>query len=72
MDKFGDNAFQLEFPSYMKICSIFNVENLKLYEPPMIVDQDAQVQLPFVGEFSPEYLNELQEDVILDKKVRSS
>ena len=49
--------------------SIVNVENLKLYEPPMIVDQDIQVQAPSVDEFALEYLNELQEDVILDKKV---
>ena len=52
--------------------SIVNVENLKLYESPMIVDQYVQVQAPFVDEFSLEYLNELQEDVKLDKKVRSS
>ena len=38
----------------------------------MIVDQDVQVQAPSVDEFSLEYLNKLQEDVILDKKVRSS
>ena len=52
--------------------SIVNVENLKLYEPPMIVDQDVQVKVPSVDDFAPKYLNELQEDVILDKKVRSS
>ena len=38
----------------------------------MIVDQDVQVQAPFVDEFAPEYLNELQEDVIFYKKVQSS
>jgi hypothetical protein len=56
----------------MQMYSVVNVENLKLYEPPMIIDQDIQVQVPSVDEFAPEYLNELQEDVILDKKVRSS
>ena len=35
----------------------------------MIMDQDVQVQVPSVDEFSPKYLNELQEDVILDRKV---
>ena len=44
--------------------SIVNVENLKLYEPLMIVDQDVQVQVPSINEFALEYLNELQEDVI--------
>ena len=38
----------------------------------MIVDQYVQVQAPFLDVFSPKYLNELQEDVILDKKVRYS
>ena len=38
----------------------------------MIVDQDVQVQAPSMDEFAIEYLNELQKDVILDKKVRSS
>jgi hypothetical protein len=38
----------------------------------MIIDQDVQVQVPSVDEFAPEYLNELQEYVILDKKVRFS
>ena len=72
LDQVGNNDFQLEFPPYMQIYSIGNVEKLKLYEPPMIVDQDVQVHVPYVDEFSLEYLNELQEDVILDKKVRSS
>ena len=72
LDKFSNNAFRLELPPYMQMYSIVNVENLKLYEPPMIVDQDIQVQVPSFDEFSPGYLNELQEDVILDKKVRSS
>ena len=51
---------------------VFNVENLKLYEIPMIIEQYVQVQEPYVDEFSHEYLNEIQEDVILDKKVISS
>ena len=37
----------------------------------MIVDQDVQVQAPSVDEFALGYLNEIQEDVILDKKVIS-
>ena len=38
----------------------------------MIVDQDVQVQAPSVDELVPEYLNELQEYVIFDKKVGCS
>ena len=39
LDKVGNNAFRLEFPPNMQMYSVVNVENLKLYDPPMIVDQ---------------------------------
>jgi hypothetical protein len=38
----------------------------------MIMDQDEEVSIPFVDEFAPEYLDELQEDIILDKRMRTS
>ena len=57
---------------YQSWIAIVNVEKLKLYESPMIVEQDVQVQAPSLDEFSPKYLNKLQEDVILDKKDGSS
>ena len=71
LDKINTNAFHLDLPPYMQIYSVVNVENLKLYEPPMIVDDDENVQVPSIDDFAPKYLNELQQDVILDKKIRS-
>ena len=59
LDQAGNNVFRLCLPPYMQMYSVVNVENLKLYEPPMIMDQDVQVQVPFVDEFALEYLNEL-------------
>jgi hypothetical protein len=56
----------------MQIYSVVNVENLKLYEPPMIMDQRESVSVPSVDEFSPEYLDELKEDIILDRRMRTS
>ena len=38
--KTADNAFRLDFPAYMKIYSVVNVENLKLYEPTLIMDTE--------------------------------
>lgn len=52
--------------------SVVNVENLKLYKPPMIMDEDEGIQVPTVDDFAPEYLDELQKDVILDRRVRTS
>jgi hypothetical protein len=38
----------------------------------MIMDQDEEVSIPSVDEFSLEYLDELQEDIILDRRTRTS
>ena len=59
LDKIATNAFCLDLPPYMQIYSVVNVENLKLYEPPMIVDEDENIQVPSIDDFAPEYLHEL-------------
>jgi hypothetical protein len=38
----------------------------------MIMDQGEEVSIPSVDEFSPEYLDELKEYIILDKRMRTS
>ena len=43
----------------MKMYFVVNVENLKLYEPPMIMDQEEDVHVPSVDDFALEYLDEL-------------
>jgi hypothetical protein len=52
--------------------SMVNVESLKLYEIPMIMDQGENAQVPSVKYFSPKYLDELRKYVILDRRVRTS
>ena len=52
--------------------SVANVENLRLYEPPLIDDQGCDVQLSSIEYFSPEFLDELKEDTILDRRTRAS
>jgi hypothetical protein len=56
----------------MQMYVVVNVENLKLYEPPLIDDQGEHVQIPSIDDFSPDYLTELQEDTILDRRMRTS
>ena len=41
LDKVGNNAFRLDLPPYMQMYSVVYLKNIKLYEPPMIVDQDV-------------------------------
>jgi len=44
---------------------------LRLFEPSLIEDPEEQSQLPSIDDLLPEYLNELQEDTVLDRKVRT-
>ena len=72
LEKIGNNAFRLDFPIYMQMYSVVNVENLKLYEPPLIMDTEEVGTVPIVDDFSPKYLKELPEDIILDRRTRTS
>ena len=56
----------------MRIYSVVNVENLNFYEPPIIIDTKEDTKSPTVDDFAPDYMNELQEDTILEKKVCTS
>jgi hypothetical protein len=56
----------------MQIYSVVNLENLKLFEPPMIMDQGEEVSIPSFDEFSLEYLEELKEDIILERRTKTS
>src|SRR5713226_8107833 len=72
LEKIGINAFRLNLPPYMQIYSVVNVENLKLYEPLMIMDEEINIQIPSIDDLAPEYMRELQDDAILDRNVRTS
>ena len=72
LEKIGTNYFRLNLPPYMQIYSVVNVENLKLYEPPMIMDKEINIQIPSIDDLAPKYMRELKDDVILDKNVRNS
>src|SRR6266849_4890222 len=72
LEKIGTNSFRFNLPPYMQIYSVVNVENLKLYEPPMIMDEEINIHIPSVDDLAPEYMRELQDDVILDRNVRTS
>jgi len=72
LEKIGENDFRLDLPAYMHIYSIVNAESLRLFEPSLIEDPEEQSQLPSIDDLLPKYINELQEDIVLDKKVRTT
>ena len=51
LEKIVDNAFKLDLPSYMQIYSVVNVENLRLYEPPLVEYQGEHVKIPSIEIF---------------------
>ena len=71
LEKIGENAFRLDFPAYMHIYSVVNAESLRLFEPSLIEDPEEQSQLPSIDDLLPKYLNELDENTFLEKKVRN-
>ena len=58
-EKIEHNAFRLNFPPYMNIYLVVNFDKLKLYEPPMIMDQEENDQIPTIDDFSPKCMTEL-------------
>ena len=56
----------------MQIYSVVNAKNLRLYEPSLIEDPEEQSLLPSIDDLLLENLNELQEDIVLDRKVRTT
>jgi hypothetical protein len=48
----------------MHIYSVVNVENLKLYEPSML-DQEEEQVLPSIEDLAPDAQAELVEDIVL-------
>lgn len=43
LKQIGDNACQLELPPDMKIYSVVNVENLKLFEPSVLDNEPSNL-----------------------------
>ena len=72
LEKIGENYFRLDLPAYMHIYSIINAECLRLFEPSLNEDPEEKIQLPSIDDLLPEYINELQEDTVLDRKVRTT
>jgi hypothetical protein len=52
LEKVGDNTYRLILPPHMHIYSIVNVENLKLYEP-LMLDQEEEQVIPSIKELAP-------------------
>jgi hypothetical protein len=64
----GDNAYRINLPPYIHIFSVVNVDNLKLYEPSML-DQEEHV-LPSIEELAPNAQANLVDNTVLQKQSK--
>ena len=64
-------AYRFSLPPYTCIHSVENVENLKLYEPSML-DQEEEQVLPTTEDLAPNAHAELVEDTVLQKRSRTT
>ena len=71
LENIGENSFHLDLPSYMHIYSVVNANYLRLFEPSLIKDPEEQSQKPSIDDLLHEYFNELHEDTVIDRKVRT-
>jgi hypothetical protein len=71
LEKVGDNAYRLSLPPYMRIYSVVNVENLKLYELSML-DQEEEQVLPSIEGLAPNAHAELAKDIVLQNKYKTT
>jgi hypothetical protein len=67
----GDNSYKLNIAPYMHIYSIVNVENIKLYKPSML-DQEEEHVLPSIDELALDAWETLVEEIIFKKLSRTT
>jgi hypothetical protein len=70
LEKVVDKSYILSLPPYMHIYLVVNVDNLKLYEPSML-DQEEDHTLPTIEDSTPDAQGELVEDTILQKNSKN-
>lgn len=70
MEQVSENAFRLNILAYMNIYLVVNVKHLKLYEPSMFTEEKVGPDqiLPSLNDLSPNTMDEIKEDYILQKK----
>ena len=68
--KVGENAFELNFPPFLGVHPVFNVELLKPYFPPLLDIADVEEEISHT-ELNPEAVSLLQSDQIVEAVVKN-
>jgi len=65
----NDNVYILSVHPCMCIYSVVNVENIKLYEPSMLDQENERQVLPTIKDLAPKAQVEFTKDTVLLKKL---
>jgi hypothetical protein len=68
----GDNAYKLSLSPYMCIYLVVIMENLKLYEPSMLDDEEVEQVLPSIVDLALDAHAEFAENFFLQKRSRTT
>jgi hypothetical protein len=71
-EQVSKNTFRLKLPPYMQINSVVNVENLKLFEPSMLDEEEEHQVLPTIEDLEPHGNEELKEDIVMQHKEQTT
>ncbi|KAH9288500.1 hypothetical protein KI387_032617 [Taxus chinensis] len=72
LEQVGKNAFRLDLSPYMRMYLVLNVENLHLFEPSMLDQEEEGLLLLSIKALAPDSQLELEEDVVLQPKERTT
>ena len=72
IEQVNENAFRLKLPRYMNIISMVNMENLKLFKPSMVDEEEEHQVLPTVEDLAPHGLEELKENTVMQWKEQKT
>ena len=65
----GENAYRLDLPPQLGIDNVINVNNLKLFEPPLLEDA---VSITHPVDKIPDFQLPVAHDTLLDNRTRST
>ena len=69
LDKIGENAYRLDLPPQLGIHDVINVNQMKLFEPPLL---EERVTITYPVDNILDFQMPLDTDTILDTKTRST
>jgi hypothetical protein len=67
----GDNSFEINIPPFLGMHSMFNVDLLRPYFPPLLDTSEVEEQLTPI-DLNPNYIQKESNDHIVDRQIKGT